>query len=119
MIAAARPVPGATADAHAWRACGLAQHCHGVTELDEGAYLNCGMVAPHRERPRRALLPSEQADNTAHRTVRGRIEHAIGRMKNYKLPRDCRQHGDGLHHAVAYMHTLALASRPENYPHRL
>jgi hypothetical protein len=32
-------------------------------------------------------------------------------MKNYKILRDCRQRGDGLHHAVqavARMHNLAL-----------
>jgi hypothetical protein len=113
VIAAARPVPGTTADAHAWRAPGLAEHCEGVTLLGDGAYLNCGMVTPHRKRPRRALLPGEEADNAAHRTVRARVEHVIGRMKNSKILRDCRQHGDGLHHAVqavAQMHNLALAS---------
>ncbi|NSL42742.1 transposase family protein, partial [Streptomyces sp. 8P21H-1] len=55
----------------------------------------------------------EEADNADHRTVRARVEHVIGRMKNYKILRDCRQHGDGLHHAVqavAHMHNLALAS---------
>ncbi|MGW5869000.1 transposase family protein [Streptomyces sp. NPDC055239] len=113
VIAAARPVPGTTADAHAWRASGLAAHCRGVTVLANGAYLNCGMVVPHRKRPRRALLPGEEDDNAAHRTVRARVEHVIGRMKNHKILRDCRQHGDGLHHAVqavAQMHNLALAS---------
>ncbi|MFD5861982.1 transposase family protein, partial [Streptomyces chartreusis] len=113
VIAAARPVPGTTADAHAWRASGLAQHCQGVTVLGDGAYLNCQMVVPHRKRPRRPLLPGEEADNAAHRKVRARVEHVIGRMKNYKILRDCRQRGKGLHHAVqavAHMHNLALAS---------
>ncbi|QWA26578.1 transposase [Streptomyces sp. JCM17656] len=113
VIAAARPVPGTTADAHAWRASGLAQHCQGMTVLGDGAYLNCQMVVPHRKRPRRPLLPGEEADNAAHRKVRARVEHVIGRMKNYKILRDCRQRGDGLHHAVqavAHMHNLALAS---------
>ncbi|MCP8712979.1 IS5/IS1182 family transposase, partial [Streptomyces sp. AC04842] len=44
---------------------------------------------------------------------RARVEHVIGRMKNYKILRDCRQYGDGLNHAVqavAHMHNLALAS---------
>ncbi|MGW0950366.1 IS5/IS1182 family transposase, partial [Streptomyces sp. NPDC002623] len=39
--------------------------------------------------------------------------HVIGRMKNYKILRDCRQRGDGLHHAVqavAHKRNLALAS---------
>ncbi|QFR01551.1 transposase [Streptomyces phaeolivaceus] len=53
VIAAAHPVPGSTADAHAWRASGLAEHCQGVTVLGDGVYLNCGMVVPHRKRPHR------------------------------------------------------------------
>ncbi|GHH29798.1 hypothetical protein GCM10018780_88310 [Streptomyces lanatus] len=113
VIAAARPVPGTTADAHAWRTSGLSEHCQGVTMLGDGAYLNCGMAVPHRKRPGRALLPGEEEDNAEHRKVRARVEHVIGRMKNYKILRDCRQHGDGLHHAVqavAHMHNLALAS---------
>ncbi|MCG7210069.1 transposase family protein [Streptomyces arenae] len=113
VIAAARPVPGTTADAHAWRASGLSQYCEGVTVLGDGAYLNCGMAVPHRKRPGRALLPGEEDDNAEHRRVRARVEHVIGRLKNYKILRDCRQRGDGLHHAVqavARMHNLALAS---------
>ncbi|MEV7386467.1 transposase family protein [Streptomyces sp. NPDC091215] len=113
VIAAAHPLPGTTADAHAWRASGLSEHCQGVTVLGDGAYLNCGMVVPHRKRPHRPLLKAEEDDNAAHRKVRARVEHVIGRMKNYKILRDCRQHGDGLHHAaqaVAHMHNLALAS---------
>ncbi|MEU5771504.1 transposase family protein [Streptomyces asoensis] len=113
VIAAAHPVPGTTADAHAWRASGLAKHCQGVTVLGGAAYLHCQMVVPHRKRPHRPLLPGEQADNAAHRKVRARVEHVIGRMKNYKILQDCRQRGDGLHHAVqavALMLNLALAS---------
>ncbi|KEF14551.1 transposase [Streptomyces rimosus] len=113
VIAASRPVPGTTADAHAWRVSGLARRCEGVTLLGDGAYLHCGMSVPHRKRPGRALLKDEEDDNAAHRKVRARVEHVIGRMKNYKILRGCRQRGDGLHHAVqaiAYMHNLALAS---------
>ncbi|MEV0093778.1 transposase family protein [Streptomyces sp. NPDC050738] len=113
VIATARPVPGTTADAHAWRASGLAEHCQDVTILGDGAYLNGQLVVPHRKRPRRPLLPGEEADNAAHGKVRARVEHVIGRMKNYKILRDCRQHGNGLHHAaqaVAHLHNLAIAS---------
>ncbi|MGW1617708.1 transposase family protein [Streptomyces sp. NPDC002172] len=113
VIAAARPVPGTTADAHVWRASGLSQYCEGVIVLGDGAYLNCGMAVPHRKRPGRALLQAEEDDNAEHRRVRARVEHVIGRLKNYKILRDCRQRGDGLHHAVqavAHMHNLALAS---------
>ncbi|KUL34731.1 IS5/IS1182 family transposase [Streptomyces regalis] len=113
VIAAARPVPGTTADAHAWRRSGLAGHCEGVTVLGDGAYLNTGLVVPHRKRPGRPLLKGEEEDNAEHRKVRARVEHVIGRMKNYKILRDCRQRGDGLHHAVqaiARMPNLALAA---------
>lgn len=66
------------------------------------------------------LLPGEEADTAAHRKVRARVEHVSGRMKNYKILRDCRQRGDGLHHAVqavALMHSPALAPRPEDCLH--
>ncbi|GHF12032.1 hypothetical protein GCM10014715_79720 [Streptomyces spiralis] len=113
VVAAARPVPGTTADAKAWRDSGLAEHCRGVTVLGDGAYINTGLIVPHRKRPSRPLLKGEEEDNAAHRKVRARVEHTFSRMKNYKILRDCRQRGDGLHHAVqavARMHNLALAA---------
>jgi hypothetical protein len=113
VVACARPVPGTTADARAWRDSGLAAHCQGVTVLGDGAYINTGIVVPHRKRPGRTLLKGEEEDNAAHRKVRARIEHTFARMKTYKILRDCRQRGDGLHHAVqavAHMHNLSLAA---------
>ncbi|MET9076091.1 transposase [Streptomyces sp. NPDC004232] len=59
------------------------------------------------------MLKAGEHDNAEHRRVRARVEHVIGRLKNYKILRDCRRRGDGLHHAVqavAHMHNLALAS---------
>lgn len=50
VVAAARPVPGNTADAKAWRGSGLAQHCESVTVLGDGAYINTGLIVPHRIR---------------------------------------------------------------------
>jgi hypothetical protein len=113
VVATARPMPGSTADAKAWRDSGLAEPCQGVTVLADGAYINTGLIVPHRKRPGRPLLKGEEEDNAEHRKVRARVEHVIGRMKNCKTLRDCRQHGDGLHHAVravARMHNLALAA---------
>ncbi|GHI93750.1 hypothetical protein TPA0905_32210 [Streptomyces olivaceus] len=59
------------------------------------------------------MLKSEEEDNAQHRKVRARVEHPFSHLKNYKILRDCRQRGDGLHHAVqavARMHNLALAA---------
>ncbi|GGV13470.1 hypothetical protein GCM10010275_63230 [Streptomyces litmocidini] len=79
----------------------------------DGAYINTGPVVLHPKRPGRALLPGEEEGNAGHRKVRARVEHAFARMKHYKILRDRRQRGDGLHHAVqavAPMHNLALAA---------
>ncbi|RYJ29369.1 hypothetical protein CU044_2462 [Streptomyces sp. L-9-10] len=35
----------------------------------DGAYINTGLVVPHRKRPGRALLPGEEEDNAEHRKV--------------------------------------------------
>lgn len=44
-------MPGNTADAKAWRDSGLAGICQGVTVLGDGAYINTGLVVPHRNAP--------------------------------------------------------------------
>lgn len=38
--------------------------------------------------------------------MRARVKHAFARMKHYKILRDCRQRGNGLHHAVQALATL-------------
>lgn len=84
--------------------------------LADGAYINTGLVVPHRKRLGRALLPGEEEDSAEHRKVKARVEHAFARMKHYKILRDCRQRGKGLHHAVqavAHMYNLALAVQQE------
>lgn len=86
----ARPVPGTTAGAQAWRASGLAAHCQGVTLLGDGAYIGCRPAVLHRKRPDRPLFPVQEEDNAEHCRVRVRIEHAFARMKNYKTLRGCR-----------------------------
>ncbi|WP_260475296.1 transposase family protein [Streptomyces sp. WAC 06725] len=86
---------------------------HKIFTDEARRYLNTGLIVPHRKRQGRPLLPGEEEDNAEHRKVRARVEHAFARMKHYKILRDCRQRGDGLHHAVqavAHMHNLALAT---------
>ncbi|MGC0334553.1 hypothetical protein RKD23_007543 [Streptomyces sp. SAI-170] len=68
--------------------------CRDVTVLGDSAYINTGLIVPHRKRPGWPLLRGEEEDNAQHR--RSRVEHTFSRMKNYKIFRDCRQRGDGL-----------------------
>lgn len=77
VVATGRPLPGNTADHHAWRTTGLVALCAGTVVLPDGAYFGTGLVVPHRRRPGRKLLPSEEADNAAHRHVRTRVEHVL------------------------------------------
>ncbi|MFJ8478421.1 transposase family protein [Kitasatospora sp. NPDC094011] len=110
VVATARPVPGNKADAHAWRNSGLPAQCADATVLADGAYTSTGLVIPDRRRAGRPLLPAQEEDNAEHRRVRARVEHTFAHMKNDKILHDCRQKGDGLHHAVqpvAHMHNLA------------
>ncbi|SCK55575.1 DDE superfamily endonuclease [Streptomyces sp. ScaeMP-e48] len=113
VIASARPVPGNKADAHAWQESDLPAIAAGTTVIADGAYLGTGLIVPHRRRAGRPLLRSQEEDNTEHRRVRARVEHTFARMKNWKILRDCRQKGDGPHHAiqaVATLHNLAMTS---------
>ncbi|CAM5356344.1 Transposase OS=Streptomyces violarus OX=67380 GN=FHS41_005170 PE=4 SV=1 [Streptomyces violarus] len=112
VVASARPAPGNKADAHVWRESVLPDVAAGTTVIADGAYLGTGLIVPHRRRAGRPLLRGQEEDNTEHRRVRARVEHTFARMKNWKILRDCRQRGDGLHHAVqavATMHNLAMA----------
>ncbi|MGW2182707.1 transposase, partial [Streptomyces sp. NPDC001732] len=54
----------------------------------------------------------KEEHNASHRKVRARVEHAFARMKTWKILRDCRLKGDGVHHAmlgIARLHNLVLA----------
>nr|WP_330237306.1 transposase [Streptomyces sp. NBC_00566] len=65
---------------------------------------------PHRRAPGEELAAWKQQHNVSHRRVRARVEHPFARMKTWKILRDCRMRGEGVHHAMlglAHLHTLA------------
>jgi hypothetical protein len=86
-----------------------------TTVLGDGACINTGLIVQHRKRPGRPLLKGEEEDNAARRKVRARVEHVIGRMKNYKILRDWRQRGDGLHHAVRPSPACTTSPSPHDH----
>ncbi|MEE1804510.1 transposase family protein [Streptomyces sp. JV176] len=111
VVAAARPAPGSKADAHVWRESDLPALAVSTPVIADGAHPGTGLIVPHRKRAGRLLLRGQEEDNAEHRRVRARVEHTFARMKNWKILRDCRQRGDGLHHAVqavASTHNLAM-----------
>jgi hypothetical protein len=77
---------------------------------DNGGYQGTGLLIPHRKRRGQSHLgPQQEAENAVHRRARARAEHALSRLKNWKILRDCRLKGDGVHQAmlgIARLHNL-------------
>ncbi|MCE7553161.1 transposase [Streptomyces thermodiastaticus] len=113
VIAVGRPLPGNRNDCKAWEDSGAKAAVGRTTVIADGGYRGTGLVIPHYRRHKDEESPSwKEEHNASHRRVRARIEHAFARMKDWKILRDCRLRGDGVHHAmlsVARLHNLALA----------
>ncbi len=80
--------------------------------ITDGGWPGTGLVMPHRRRKGGELPDWKQAHNKSHKQVRARVEHVFARMKTWKILRDCRLRGDGVHHAmlgIARLHNLNLA----------
>lgn len=80
--------------------------------IADGGYPGTGLVMPHRRRKGEELPVWKQVHNKSHKQVRARVEHVFARMKTWKILRDCRLRGDGVHHAmlgIARMYNLNLA----------
>lgn len=96
----------------AWEESGAKGAVGKTTTLADGGYLGTGLVMPHRRAMGQAEHPAwKQEHNRSHRQVRARVEHVFARMKAWKILRDCRLKGDGVHHAmlgIARLHNLAL-----------
>ncbi len=106
--------PGNRNDCTAYAASGVEQTTGTATVIADGGYRGTGLLIPHRRQPCQAKLPAWQEEhNASHRQVRARVEHVFARMKNWKILRDCRRRGNGVHTAalgIAHLHNLAWAS---------
>ncbi|MEV4429758.1 transposase [Streptomyces sp. R-07] len=113
VVVVGRPLPGNRNDCKAWALSGAKDAVGRTTVIADGSYRGTGLVIPHRrERGQSELTAWKEEHNTSHRQGRARVEHAFARMKSWKILRDCRLKGDGVHHAmsgVACLHNLALA----------
>ncbi|MGQ5640797.1 MULTISPECIES: transposase [unclassified Streptomyces] len=112
VVAVGRPVPGNRNDCKAWAESGGKQAVGRTTTIADGGYQGTGLVIPHRRPAGGELCEWKQDHNRSHKQVRARVEHVFARMKTWKILRDCRLKGDGVHHAmlgIARLHNLLQA----------
>ncbi|MCQ4079693.1 transposase [Streptomyces sp. RB6PN25] len=113
VVVVGRPQPGNRNDCRAWSESGAKEAVGNTTTIADGGYIGTGLVIPHRRRRKGEELPAwKQEHNKSHKRVRARVEHVFARMKGWKILRDCRLKGDGVHHAmrgIAHLHNLNLA----------
>ncbi|MGW1530362.1 transposase, partial [Streptomyces sp. NPDC002159] len=112
VVVVGRPLPGNRNDCKAWEESGAKAAVGTTMTIADGGYPGTGLVMPHRRRKGEELPGWKQAHNKSHKQVRARVEHVFARMKTWKILRDCRLKGDGVHHAmlgIARLHNLAVA----------
>ncbi|WP_189801559.1 transposase [Streptomyces tanashiensis] len=112
IVVVGRPLAGNRNDCKAWEESGAKAAVGRTLTIADGGYPGTGLVIPHRRQRGQTELPTWKEDhNRSHKQVRARAEHVFARMKTWKILRDCRLKGDGIHHAmlgIARMHNLAL-----------
>lgn len=112
VVVVGQLLPGNRNDCRAWSESGAKTAVGTTTTIADGGYRGTGLVIPHRRHAKDEKLPAwQQAHNKSHTQVRARVEHVFARMKTWKILRDCRLKGDGVHHAmlgIAHLHNLAL-----------
>jgi hypothetical protein len=81
--------------------------------VDGGYHGNPQVIIPYRKPRDGGELPAWKQDyHAGHRKVRARVEHALARLKTYKILRDYRRAGSTLAvttSAIAHLHNIALA----------
>jgi hypothetical protein len=85
LIAASEPVPGRRHDSAALRLCGWDQILAGSTWIADTAYIGAGAITPIKKTPGRDRLEWEKKFNHDVSSLRSRIEHIIGHLKNWKI----------------------------------
>nr|WSS73271.1 transposase [Streptomyces sp. NBC_01175] len=111
VVVVGRPLPGNRNDCRAWEESGAKAAVGRTTVIADGGYPGTGLVMPHRRTHGEELPGWKRQHNRSHKQVRARVEHVFARMKTWKILRDCRLKGDGIHTAmlgIARLHNLAL-----------
>lgn len=112
VVVVGRPLPGNRNDCKAWEESGAKTAVGRTTVIADGGYHGTGLIMPHRRTHGEELPGWKLEHNRSHKQVRARVEHVFARMKTWKILRDCRLKGDGVHQAmrgIARLHNLNLA----------
>jgi len=113
VVTVGKPLPGNRNDCRAWEDSGTKTAVGSTpTVIADGSYRGSGLTIPHYRRHKSGELPAwKEEHNASHRKVRARVEHTFARMKSWKILRDCRLKGEGVHHAmlgIARLYNLTL-----------
>ncbi|MBM0260673.1 transposase family protein, partial [Micromonospora sp. 4G55] len=97
-----------------YRTSGIAENLDGRPVMADGGYRgNPEVIMPYRKPTDGSDLPAwKEALNVEHRTVRAGVEHALARMKCFKILRDYRRAAHTLADAasgIANLHNIILA----------
>ena len=93
VIALGEPQPGNRDDTIMYHSSGINQQLAGREVMADGGYRgNREVIMPYRKPRDGGELPEWKQDyNAGHRKVRARVEHALARLKTYKILRDYRR----------------------------
>lgn len=113
IIAVGDPQPGNRNDTIVYRTSGIAEKLDGRPVMADGGYRgNPEVIMPYRKPTDGSDLPDwKEALNVEHRTVRAGVEHALARMKCFKILRDYRRAARTLTDAasgIANLHNIIL-----------
>ncbi|MEU2113940.1 transposase family protein [Streptomyces sp. NPDC019507] len=113
VVVVGRPLAGNRNDCKAWEESGAKAAVGKTLTIADGGYPGTGLVIPTAAS---VVRPNSRTGKRNTTSPTNRSEPASStssaRMKTWKILRDCRLKGDGVHHAmlgIARMHNLALA----------
>lgn len=115
VVVVGPPLPGNRNDCKAWEESGAKAAVGNTVAIADGGCPGASLVIPHRRKPGRTELPRwKEEHNRSHKQGRARGEHTCTPMKGWKILRDCRLKGEGVHnamHGIARLHNLCLTGR--------
>jgi hypothetical protein len=113
VIAIGDPQPGNRNDTIVYCTSGINRQLAGRAVMADGAYRgNPEVIIPYRKPEDGNALPAWKEDlNAVHRTVRAQVEHALARMKVWRILRDYRRAASTLAttaSGIAHLHNIIL-----------